>query len=297
MSTTPTHPSTPVRVGVTNTPLDSARAQSIAAALTSGSKKSAAINAEVAPIEGDASEVQSALLAGTIDVAVRSATSDALRADTVVVGAYPKRADSRDALCAADAGTFETLVAGARVIVSSPLRKAQVLARRADLVVEVVHTDILGLLAEVEAGTAAATVVAVADLDRLHKLDAITEFLGIDGWPTDAGQGALEVLVRRGSEKVVAALGHNPTRTIVAAERAVRDGLGEAGALAGVHGIIDDGLLFLSARVYAPDGSERATASHALYLDDVAQPAAELSARVIAELIELGALELAARNA
>jgi hydroxymethylbilane synthase len=294
MSTSGTSLTSPVRVGTRNTPLAIARANSVAASLSSGSKNSPAVQAEVTVVDGTDADLLAALAASTVDVAVSFATTSA---DTVAAVVYPKRADSRDALCAAEGTTFDTLAVGSRVLVSSALRKAQVLARRADLVVDMVQSDTLALLDEVDAGTADASVVAVADLDRLHRLDAISEFLGIDGWPTEAGQGALEVTVRRGSEGLVKALGHNPTRTIVQAERQVRDALGEAGVLTGVHGIIDDGLLFLSARVYAPDGSERATASHALYIDDVAQPAVELAARVVTELVALGAREIAARSA
>ncbi|MGV8970027.1 MAG: hydroxymethylbilane synthase [Microbacteriaceae bacterium] len=282
-----------LRVGTNNSPLAIARAQSVVASLSSGSKNTPAVEVELVVIDGSIAELTEALIARTIDIAVDSATESPTLESTVVVGAYPKRADFRDALCAADGATFDTLAEGARVVVASARRKAQVLARRADLSVEVDDSDIPALLAAVADGRAAAAVVGVADLDRLRTLDSITEFLGIDGWPTDAGQGVIAVMVRQGSEKLVKALGHNPTRTIVEAELEVREGLGSAGELAGVHGIIDDGLLFVSARVYAPDGSARVTSSHALYLDDAANPAVELGSRVVAELVELGAHDLA----
>jgi hydroxymethylbilane synthase len=69
----------------------------------------------------------------------------------------------------------------------------------------------------------------------------------------------------------------------------------EAGCAApiAVHGMIDDGMLFLSGRVYSPDGSERLTASHALYVSDTKTPAADLAGRVAAELLALGAAEIA----
>jgi hydroxymethylbilane synthase len=80
----------------------------------------------------------------------------------------------------------------------------------------------------------------------------------------------------------------------VDAERTVLAQL-EAGCAApiAVHGLIDDGMLFLSGRVYAPDGSSRLTASHALYLDDTSTPGADLAGRVAAELIALGAADIA----
>ena len=100
--------------------------------------------------------------------------------------------------------------------------------------------------------------------------------------------------MRAGEEKLVKSLDHKPTRTTVSAERQVLAIL-EAGCAApvGAHAMIDDGLLFLSARVYSLDGTERLTSSHALYLSDVTKPASDVAARVAAELLSLGAARIA----
>jgi hydroxymethylbilane synthase len=62
--------------------------------------------------------------------------------------------------------------------------------------------------------------------------------------------------------------------------------------------MVDDGMLFLTATVYATDGSARLTASHAAVLDstsahDLLLAAAEVAQRTVAELLEAGAKELA----
>ena len=69
----------------------------------------------------------------------------------------------------------------------------------------------------------------------------------------------------------------------------------EAGCAApiGTSALIEDGLLFVSARVYRPDGTAHLTSSHALYLNDSEQPAAEVSARIADELLANGAAEFA----
>ena len=69
----------------------------------------------------------------------------------------------------------------------------------------------------------------------------------------------------------------------------------EAGCAApvGAHGQIDDGLLFLDARVYSPDGAEKLTSSHALYVSDTQDPGREVAERVAAELLENGAAAFA----
>jgi hydroxymethylbilane synthase len=139
-----------------------------------------------------------------------------------------------------------------------------------------------------------AVILAAAGLSRLGRLDAVTEFLDIDSWPTAPGQGAVAIEVRAGEEKSVRALDHKATRTVVEAEREVL-ALLEAGCAApvGAHAVIDDGLLFLSARVYSLDGAEKLTSSHALYLSDVKNPASDLAARVAHELLDAGAATIA----
>jgi hydroxymethylbilane synthase len=294
-----------IKIGTRGSALALAQTGTVAAALE---KAGATVELVTVTTEGDTSRSSLAKLGGTGVFA--SALRDALldgRVDAVVhslkdlptashpglvIGAIPKREDARDALCARDGFTLETLPEGAKVGTGSPRRRAQLLARRSDLEVVDIRGNVDTRLAMI--GELDAVVLAAAGLSRLKRLDAITEFLNIDWWPTAPGQGAVAVEVRAGEENLVKALDHKPTRTTVEAEREVL-ALLEAGCAApvGAHALIDDGLLFLSGRVYALDGSERLTSSHALYLSDVKNPASDLAARVAAELIDLGAATIA----
>jgi hydroxymethylbilane synthase len=241
-----------------------------------------------------ATALRSALAAGEVDVVVHSYKDLPTREpDDLVVAAVPRRGDARDALCARDGLTLETLPQGARVGTGSPRRRAQLLARRPDLEVVDLRGNVDTRLGRV--GTDLdAVVLAAAGLERLGRSDAVTEFLGISDWPTAPAQGALAVEVRRGEERTVSKLDHRPTRLAAEAERGVLRRL-EAGCAApvGAHALLDDGLLFLSARVYALDGTEHLTSSHALYPEDSATPAEDLAERVATELIEAGAASLA----
>ena len=242
-----------------------------------------------------ASALREALLAGECDVVVHSLKD--LPTDPepgLVIAAMPKRADARDALCARDGLTLDTLPEGARVGTGSPRRAAQLLARRPDLEVVDIRGNVDTRLGRTVGGDLDAVVLAAAGLERLGRSDDVTEFLSLASWPTAPGQGALALEVRAGDEKLVAALDHKPTRTMVTAERAVLAQL-EAGCAAPIaaHAFIDDGLLFLDARVYAPDGSSKVTASHALYVADTPNPAADVAGRVSAELLALGAATIA----
>jgi hydroxymethylbilane synthase len=242
-----------------------------------------------------AGALREALLAGRCDVVVHSLKDlPTAKHEGLTIGAIPKRVDARDALCARDGLTLDTLPPGARVGTGSPRRVAQLLARRPDLEVVDIRGNVDTRLRHVADGTLDAVVLAAAGLERLHRLEAVTEYLGLDGWPTAPGQGALALEVRDGEEKLVSALDHRPTRTIVEAERNVLAIL-EAGCAAplGAHGIIDDGLLFLDARVYSADGAEHLTSSHALYVSDVKNASWEVADRVATELLENGAARLA----
>jgi len=296
-----------VRIGTRGSTLALAQTQTIANALAA---KGAEVEIVTITTHGDTSTESLSQLGGTGVFA--SALREALRANEVdvivhslkdlpteqptdlVIAAVPKRADARDVLVARDDLTLDTLPEGARVGTGSPRRKAQLLARRGDLEVVDIRGNIDTRLRKVADGELDAIVLAAAGLDRIGRTDEATEHLGIDGWPTAPGQGALALEVRRGDEKLVASLDHKPTHTIVDAERMVLAQL-EAGCAApiAVHGLIDDGMLFLSGRVYAPDGSDRITASHALYVSDTKTPAADLAGRVAAELLASGAAEIA----
>lgn len=242
-----------------------------------------------------ASALREALLAGECDVVVHSLKDLPTGAHPgLTIAAVPKRADARDALCARDELTLDTLPQGARVGTGSPRRIAQLLARRPDLEVIDIRGNIDTRLGRTVGGDLDAVVLAAAGLERIGRSDVVTEYLGLDGWPTAPGQGALALEVRTGEEKLVSALDHKPTRIIVEAERTVLAIL-EAGCAApvAVHGMIDDGLLFLSGRVYQPDGTASLTSSHALYVSDTPTPAQDVAGRVAAELIATGAADLA----
>lgn len=300
--------STVLRIGTRGSALALAQTKKVAASLAA--KTGVEIELITISTEGDrsteslstlggtgvfASALRESLLAGECDAIVHSLKDLPTAAHAgLSIAAIPKRVDPRDALCARDGLTLDTLPQGARVGTGSPRRVAQLLSRRPDLVVVDLRGNVDTRLGRVASGELDAVVLAAAGLDRLGRLDAITEFLDISGWPTAPGQGALAIEVRTGDEKLVAALDHKPTRTTVSAERAVLAAL-EAGCAApiGAHAVIDDGLIFLDARVYRPDGTEYVTSSHALYVADVPEPAADVAARVATELLELGAADLA----
>jgi hydroxymethylbilane synthase len=297
----------PIRIGTRGSALAMAQTGTVGRALTAKS----GTPVELVPIstEGDrskeslaslggtgvfASALRESLLAGECDTIVHS-LKDLPTAPHpgLVIAAITKREDARDALCARDGFTLSTLPEGARVGTGSPRRQAQLRALRPDVEVVDIRGNIDSRLGRVGVDLDA-VILAAAGLGRLGRLDAVTEFLSIDSWPSAPGQGALALEVRVGDERLVSALDHKSTRHIVEAERRVLEIL-EAGCAApiGANALIDDGLLFLSARVYSIDGTESLTSSHALYVSDVTNPSVDVADRVAKELLDAGAATLA----
>ena len=83
----------------------------------------------------------------------------------LAIGAVPKRVDARDALCARDELTLDTLPQGARVGTGSPRRVAQLLARRPDLQVIDIRGNVDTRLRKVVDGELDAVVLAAAGLE------------------------------------------------------------------------------------------------------------------------------------
>jgi hydroxymethylbilane synthase len=254
--------------------------------------------------------VREALLAGECDVIVHS-LKDLPTAPHpgLTIAAIPKRVDPRDGLVARDGMTLDALPEGARVGTGSPRRRAQLRRRRGDLDIVDLRGNVDTRIARVLGGHGPdgasrpapdldAVVLAVAGLERLGRDDVITEHLGIAGWPTAPGQGALAVetlpAAKGALRTALQGIDHAATRACVEAEREVLRLL-EAGCSApiGAHAFIDDGMLFLAARVYSPETGEQVSSAHALYLDDSRTAGEDAAKAVVEELLAQGAAELA----
>jgi hydroxymethylbilane synthase len=160
-------------------------------------------------------ELEEALLEGRIDVAVHSA-KDMTSTDTegLVVGAYPRRHDPRDALCGAPA-----LRPGLRIGTASVRRRAQLLALEPTLSIEPLRGNIdTRLRKRVERGLDA-VVLAACGLERLGLGAEIDRRFEPDELLPEAGQGALALQVRAGEEELVVRADDAETRRRIEAER------------------------------------------------------------------------------
>ena len=210
-------------------------------------------------------EIEEALLAGRIDVAVHSAKDmTSTLADGLAVGAYLPRDDARDALCGA-----AELRPRMRIGTASARRKAQLLALEPELSVEPLRGNVDTRLRKMGERGLDAIVLAAAGLDRLGLGGEIGLRFDVAELVPEAGQGAVALQVRAGEEQFVAAADDAETRRRVEAERACVARIG-AGCLAPVAAHHDGNELV--ALIAAEDGSwieRRAGADPAALADEL----------------------------
>ncbi|HTR32774.1 MAG TPA: hydroxymethylbilane synthase [Gaiellaceae bacterium] len=174
-------------------------------------------------------ELEEALLAGRIDVAVHSAKDmTSTDADGLAVGAYLERDDPRDALVGA-----AEIRPGMRIGTASARRRAQLLAFEPTLSVEPLRGNVDTRLRKRAERGLDAIVLAACGLDRLGLAGEIGARLEPELMLPEAAQGALALQVRAGEEELVARADHAPTRARVEPERACVAEIG-AGCLAPV---------------------------------------------------------------
>jgi hydroxymethylbilane synthase len=229
------------------------------------------------------SELERALLADEIDVAVHSAKDvPAELAPGLELVAIPPREDPRDAICGAS--SLSALAPGARVGTSSLRRAAQIRSFRDDVSVVDLRGNVDTRLRKLASGECDALVLAVAGLSRLGRLDAVGGIL--DEFVPAAGQGALAVEGRPGRMSVSELVDAEAT-ACVTAERELTRALGASCTTpVGAHGrMLDGGDIELTGWVGRADGS-------AWVRDVLRGPASEVGEAVAERLLAVGAAEL-----
>jgi len=226
-------------------------------------------------------EIEDALLAGEVDLAVHSAKDvPGVLPEGLSIVAVPERADPRDALCGA--ATLDDLSEGARVGTASLRRRAQLLAARPDLDVTDLRGNVDTRLRKLADGDYDAIVLAEAGLDRLGR--------GSEGNPIDltpaAGQGCLALEARADHEEIAdiaAQLTHRDSLLCLTAERAVVTALdATCRTPVAAYARLDNGVLLMDAFVGLPDGSVWIRDELEGDQEDPAELGLELAQRLIA---------------
>jgi hydroxymethylbilane synthase len=208
-------------------------------------------------------ELEAALKSGAIDAAVHSLKDLPIEEPPgLVVGAIPSRADPVDVLVSREGYTLETLPAGATVGTGSRRRAAQLQSLRPDLKVSSIRGNVPTRIRKAmdPDGPYDAIILAHAGLERLGRMDVISQVLSLEWMLPAAGQGALAIQCRDESlsRERVAPLNHAATSAAVTAERSFLAGLGGGCALPiAAYATLHNGQLTLQGRVSSSDGSRK----------------------------------------
>ena len=142
-------------------------------------------------------EIEEALLAGAIDLAVHSAKDmPTVLPDGLAIAAVLPREDARDVFISRKAKTLRDLPPGARVGTASLRRQALVKRLRPDLDVVPFRGNVETRLRKLDAGEVDATLLALAGLKRLGLADAATAVLTLDEFIPAVGQGIIAIETR-----------------------------------------------------------------------------------------------------
>jgi hydroxymethylbilane synthase len=218
-------------------------------------------------------EIEEALLAGAIDLAVHSAKDmPTVLPDGLMLVACLPREDVRDAFISRGARSLRDLPHGAVVGTASLRRQAMVKRFRPDVAVVPLRGNVETRLRKLDAGEVDATLLALAGLKRLGLADKATALLDAQEFLPAVGQGAITLEVRIDDAR---------TRELLACERAflaVLDGSCRT-PIAG-YAVLDGDAIAFRGMILRPDGSEAFDTSRAGNRRDAAALGADAGAEL-----------------
>lgn len=205
-------------------------------------------------------EIEEALLAGGIDIAVHSMKDmPTLQPEGLVLDCYLARADVRDGFVSPGFAGIADLPQGAKVGSSSLRRRAQLKLRRPDLELVEFRGNVQTRMRKLDEGVAHATFLAMAGLARLGMAEVARAAIDPAEMLPAVAQGAIGI-ERRSADRATAglleAIHDVPTGQRLAAERqflATLDGSCET-PIAGLA-VLEGGELWLRGEILRPDGS------------------------------------------
>jgi hydroxymethylbilane synthase len=175
-------------------------------------------------------EIEEALAAGSVDLAVHSLKDLPTELlEPFTLAATPPRVDPRDVFVSVNYENLAALPQGARVGTSSQRRRAQLKAVRPDIIAVEFRGNVDTRLRKLAEGQVDAILLAAAGLDRLEKTEWVRERLEPKEFCPAAGQGALGIETRKNDAVTITAvdfLDDRNTRFAITVERAALAALG-----------------------------------------------------------------------
>jgi hydroxymethylbilane synthase len=238
-------------------------------------------------------EIENALLAGDVDLAVHSLKDLPTELATgMELGAIPEREDPRDALVGASLSRIREQPDEITLGTSSLRRAAQLKTAFPGCRVVNLQGNVDTRLRKVKEGVVGCAVMAAAGLKRLNRNEVISDFIDPETMLPAPGQGALGIEIRSGDSRVrdlLACINSTETHVCVSAERAFLHRLG-GGCRAPVAALatISDNVLTIRGRVLSLDGSRVFDGT----ISDAPDRAEETGQQLADKLADKGAREM-----
>ena len=205
-------------------------------------------------------EIEEALLAGSIDLAVHSMKD--LPTDLpegLHVAVTMEREDPRDVFVSGDGRLLEDLEPGDRIGTSSLRRRAFLLHRFPSLEVVSIRGNVDTRIRKIETEGLAGVILAAAGIIRMGFGERITRYLETDSMIPAVGQGVLAIETRqddRDTNELLAPLNHPGTAWCVAVERSFLKRMGGGCQVPmAAHCTMEGGSSNVVAAVVHPDGA------------------------------------------
>lgn len=228
-------------------------------------------------------EIEDAMLAGDIDIAVHSMKDMPVECPAgLILDCYLPREDVRDAFISPKYKTISELPEGATVGTSSLRRRAQLLHRRPDLNIVEFRGNVQTRLRKLDEGVADATFLACAGLNRLGRSD-LANPIEVDDMLPAIAQGCIGIEHRIDDveiSEILAAINDAAATTRLTAERALLAGL-DGSCQTPIAGLaeLDGDQMRLRGQVVRPDGSETLDDDITCVAIDGEKQAIEMAAR------------------
>jgi hydroxymethylbilane synthase len=262
---------------------------------TSGDRLAEATLSEIGGKRLFVKEIEDALLAGTIDLAVHSSKDmPVVLPEGLALGAVLPREDPRDAVVLPGSPAVASMEEMIRVLGQSPRIGTSSVRRSAQLSRLFPGASFLPIrgnldtrLRKLDAGDFDALVLAAAGLLRLQYGRRISAFVPVDACVPAPGQGIIAVEIRGGDARLlelVGAINDPVAATALAVERVVVQRLGGGcqmplGALAEISG----DRITVRGIVVSPDGAQAAHATAEGSARDPEQVGIDAAERLLAE--------------
>jgi hydroxymethylbilane synthase len=206
-------------------------------------------------------EIEEALLAGTVDIAVHSAKDLSVRMPAgLKIGAVLEREDPRDCLVSKDHKKISELPLGARIGTSALRRKMQLLRWSPELIIEELHGNVDSRIKRIEEGEYDAIVLAYAGIKRLGLVNYVTEIFPEEKFYPAPGQGAIAIQSRLGdfdTDEMLEPIHHKPSAVRLECERAfLRKLEGGCQLPCGISTSLKEGVLYTKGALFAIDSHE-----------------------------------------